>query len=187
MLQGLTFSTPLSDALYDRHVRFSSSDGGILGEAVLGLYGLRRDATNRVLDAQFAGTPLPDPSTWPSTISSAYTILPVWSDWQQDQQGPERFVVRKRTDKGSKVIWLPVGEGRRTGGTGFVGGATAGGVGWALREAWQRAWTGADVRGTTGDAADVTIWAYSPRAPALDMRHYDTVAHGVRTSLPCWF
>ncbi|KZV77938.1 hypothetical protein EXIGLDRAFT_634752, partial [Exidia glandulosa HHB12029] len=67
---GLTFSTPLSDALYDRHVRFSSSDGGILGEAVLGLYGLRRDATNRVLDAQFAGTPLPDPSTWPSTISS---------------------------------------------------------------------------------------------------------------------
>ncbi|EJD39304.1 hypothetical protein AURDEDRAFT_116222 [Auricularia subglabra TFB-10046 SS5] len=176
---GLTFSTPLSDAPYDRHVRFSSSDGGILGEAVLGLSGLRRDATAAVLGPQFAGTPVPDPSTWPTSVSATYASLPLWADWSLDQQGSERFTVRKRTDKGAKVIWLQAGEGRRWGGTGYVGGARSGGVSFALRDAWQRAWTGADVRGMSGNAAQVSIWAYSPRAPALDMRHYDTVAHGL--------
>ncbi|KAH7104484.1 hypothetical protein BKA62DRAFT_692404 [Auriculariales sp. MPI-PUGE-AT-0066] len=176
---GLSWTTPLSDALYDRHVRFGASDGGLLGEAVLGLYGLRRDATNRLLNPQYEGQPVPDISTWPSTISAGYQQLPVWNDWSLDQQNTERFTIRKRTDKGSKVIWLDAGEGRRSSGTGFVGGATKGGVGWALREAWQRATTGADIRGTTTDSAQVTVWAYSPRAPALDMRHYDTVAHGL--------
>jgi len=180
---GITWSTPLTDELYNRHIRFGSSDGGLFGESVLGLYGLRRDATDRVLNPQFAGEPLPDISTWPATIVAGYKDLPTWSDWSLDQQGSERFTIRKRTDKGSKVIWLNAGEGWRSAGTGFVGGATAGGVGWGLKEAWQRATTGADVRGTTGGAAQVTVWAYSPRAPALDLRHYDTVPHGVSPDL----
>jgi hypothetical protein len=111
---------------------------------------------------------VPDPSTWPTTVSSEYMQLPIWADWQLDQLGSERFVVRKRTDKGKKVIWLNAGEGVHSAGTGYVGGATAGGVGWALRDAWQRASTGVDVRGLNKNGtADVTIWAHSPRVSIL--------------------
>jgi hypothetical protein len=130
---------------------------------VLGLSGLRRDATAAVLNPQFEGTPVPNPSTWPTTVSSGYAVLPTWGDWSVDQLGSERFLVRKRTDKGNKVIWLNAAEGSRTAGTGYVGGARAGGVGWALREAWQRASTGADVRGLHTNTSQVTIWAHSPR------------------------
>ena len=36
-----------------------------------------------------------------------------------------------------------------------------------------------DIRGAGSDTANITIWAWSPQAPAMDMRHYDTVPHGV--------
>jgi hypothetical protein len=58
-LQGVQFSVPLSDELYDRHIRFTSASGGLWGEAVRGLSGLRRDATAALLGPQFNGTPLP--------------------------------------------------------------------------------------------------------------------------------
>ena len=32
--QGLTYSLPLSDELWDRHVRLASVDGGVFGESV---------------------------------------------------------------------------------------------------------------------------------------------------------
>jgi hypothetical protein len=176
---GLKLSAPLTDALYDRHVRFSTVGGGLFGEAVLGLSGLRRDATAAVLGPQFNGTPVPDPSTWPTTVSSEYEDLALWADWRLDQLDADRFTVQKRTDKGKKVVWLNAAQGKRASGVGYVGGAKNGGVGWGLREAWQRASTGADITGSAGDEATVSVWAHSPRAPALDMRSYDTVAHGV--------
>ena len=40
---GLRFSTPLTDALHDRHVRFVGEQDGLFAEAVRGLTGLRRD------------------------------------------------------------------------------------------------------------------------------------------------
>jgi hypothetical protein len=40
---GLRFSTPLTDALHDRHVRFVGEQDGLFAEAVRDLTGLRRD------------------------------------------------------------------------------------------------------------------------------------------------
>ncbi|KAI0316601.1 hypothetical protein OF83DRAFT_1172738 [Amylostereum chailletii] len=177
---GLTFTAPLSDELYNRHVRFVTADGGIWGEAVRGLSGLRRDATAAVLDPQFQGQAVPDISTWPTTVSSEVTMLPVWADFTLDQLSPARFSIAKRTDAGRKSIFLTnAGFGERAAGVGYVGGANAGGVVFALRDFWQKAPTGLDIRGAGGDAATVTVWAYSPRAQAIDMRHYDVVAHGL--------
>lgn len=62
---------------------------------------------------------------------------------------------------------------------------------------WQGAPRSLEVRGAGTDMATTTLWAYSPKvsnkrckkspavlsefqAPAMDMRHYDTVPHGVR-------
>jgi hypothetical protein len=161
--QGLTFDAPLSDAPYDRHVRFPTTSGGLFAEPVMVLSGLRRDATAAVLTPQFEGTPVPAVSTWPATVSAGYEDLALWSDWRLDQLSADRFSVKKRTDKGSKVVWLNAGHGERASGVGYVGGATKGGVGWGLREAWQRASTGHDITGASTDTATVSVWAYSPR------------------------
>ena len=49
----------------------------------------------------------------------------------------------------------------------------------SLPDFWQGAPRSLDIRGAGSDTANVTIWAWSPQAPAMDMRHYDTVPHGV--------
>ncbi|EEB91333.1 hypothetical protein MPER_10322, partial [Moniliophthora perniciosa FA553] len=67
---GLRFNTPLTDKLWDRHVRFLTTEGGVWGEPVVVLSGLRRDATAAVLTPQFEGKTIPDISTWPTAVSS---------------------------------------------------------------------------------------------------------------------
>ncbi|THH17933.1 hypothetical protein EW146_g2970 [Bondarzewia mesenterica] len=176
---GLTFSAPLTDELYNRHVRFVTSAGGIWGEAVRGLSGLRRDATAAVLTPQFEGQVVPDISTWPTTVSSEVDQLPVWSDFTLDQLSPAHFTVAKRTNAGRKASFLGnAGFGDKAAGVGYVGGAV-GGVVFALRDFWQGAPRGLDIRNAGEDAGTVTLWAYSPRAQAMDLRHYDTIAHGL--------
>jgi hypothetical protein len=45
-------------------------------------------------------------------------------------------------------------------------------VAFGLRDFWQRHPTQLDVRGAAGDAAEVTVWLWSPDAPAMDLRFY---------------
>ncbi|CAL1711031.1 unnamed protein product [Somion occarium] len=177
---GLTFSTPLSDELWDRHVRFATTDGGIWGEPVRVLSGLRRDATTAVLTPQFEGQPVPGISTWPTSVSSEVDQLAIWAEFTLDQLSSERFTISKRTDASRKASFLTnAGFGTRAAGLGYIGGAKNGGVVFAMRDFWQGAPRGLDIRGASADTATVTVWAYSPRAPAMDLRHYDTVAHGL--------
>ena len=150
--------------MYNRHVRFVTSEGGIWGEAVRGLSGLRRDATAAVLTPQFEGQATPDISTWVTTISSEIDQLPVWSDFTLDQLSPAHFTVAKRTNAGSKASFLRnAGFGDKAAGVGYVGGATNGGVVFALKDFWQGAPRGLDIRNVGDSTGTVTLWAYSPR------------------------
>ena len=60
---GLEGAVPMRDKLHDRHVRFAGENGGLWGEAVRSLTGLRRDPGKAFRDAQVAGqaTPSLDP------------------------------------------------------------------------------------------------------------------------------
>ncbi|KAG6864674.1 hypothetical protein C0991_007949 [Blastosporella zonata] len=177
---GLRFTTPLSDELYNRHIRFVSADGGIWGEPVRVMSGLRRDALAPVLVPQFEGTTTSDISTWPTSITPFVDDLAVWSDFTLDQLSSEHFTIAKRTNAGRAATFIPhAGSGTRASGLGCVGGATGGSVVFGLQDFWQGAPRGLDIRDASTDTATVTIWAYSPRAPAMDMRHYDTVPHGL--------
>lgn len=177
---GVQFSVPLSDELYDRHIRFTSASGGLWGEAVRVLSGLRRDATAALLGPQFNGTALPaqDSGLWPTTVLPYLSSLAEWNDFSLVQLSPDHFDIWKRTNSNSS--WLKhAGHGVRANGTGYIGGATAGGVLFGLRNFWEQHPRQLDIRGAAGDTAQVTVWAYSPEAPAMDLRHYDTVAHGL--------
>ncbi|KAF8641797.1 hypothetical protein AX16_009778 [Volvariella volvacea WC 439] len=177
---GLRFSTPLTDELYNRHVRFASAEGGIWGEPVRVVSGLRRDATAPVLSAQFEGKATPAISTWPTNVSSGVNQLPIWSDFTLDQLSPTRFTISKRSNAGRNAAFLNnAGFGTKAAGLGYIGGATGGGIAFALKDFWQGAPRGFDIRDAGSDTATTTLWAYSPRAPAMDLRHYDTVPHGL--------
>ena len=166
---GIRFEVPMRDAAYDRHVRFVGEGAGMLSEAVQGITGLRRDPGAAVRAAQIAGTRLPDPATWDQRVTTRLQYVPKWTDYTLSQLSAEGFTVKKRTGKG--YGWVSVDQGRRAAGLGYVGGVT-GGVAFGLRDFWQRHPTQLDIRGAATDAAEVTVWLWSPAAGPMDLRFY---------------
>jgi hypothetical protein len=57
---GIRFDIPVSDELYNRHIRLAGANGGFLNEAVQGITGLRRDPGAAVRSGQFNGKETPD-------------------------------------------------------------------------------------------------------------------------------
>jgi hypothetical protein len=177
---GMRFSVPLTDEAHNRHVRFGTAAGGVWGEPVRSLTGLRRDPGSAVREAQVAGTATPPVAQWGQQVRDGYQDLARWNDFTLFQESARHFAVAKRTSAAGS--WLRhAGRGDRASGFGYVGGV-AGGLGFGLHDFWQRAPRSLDIRGAATDTASVTLWSYSPQAPAMDLRTYDTVAHGLDLS-----
>jgi hypothetical protein len=166
---GLTFTVPLQGQLHDRHVRFSGQDEGLFAEAVRGITGLRRDPGAAVREAQLAGRATPPLESWNHQVSSRLDYIASYADWTLVQPNCDGFEIRKRTHEG--CTWLSSARGQRTGGLGYVG-TPAGGVAFGLRNFWQSYPAQLDIRGATGEAAEVTAWMWSPEAAAMDLRPY---------------
>ncbi|MEB3367263.1 exo-rhamnogalacturonan lyase family protein [Saccharopolyspora mangrovi] len=174
---GLRVSVAMIDEPHDRHLRFGTTEGGVWGEPVRVLTGLRRDPGEAVRRAQFEGTATPPVEQWDERVRNGYRELALWNDFTLFQESPRHFAVWKRTS--SRGSWLKhAGRGERAAGFGYVGGAS-GGLGFGMRDFWQRFPRSFDVRGAAGETAEVTLWSYAPQAAAMDMRTYDTEAHGL--------
>jgi hypothetical protein len=174
---GLEFSVPMSDEPHDRHIRFGTASGGVWGEPVRVLTGLRREPGAAVDAAQVAGTATPPVAEWAQTVQDGYRDLAVWNDFTLFQGSPDHFSVWKRTS--SAGSWIKhAGHGGRASGFGYAGGVS-GGLGFGLQDFWQRFPRALDVRGAGGPTATATLWSWSPLGGVMDMRHYDTVAHGL--------
>jgi len=167
---GLRFEVPLRGPLYDRHLRFSGATGdGIFGEAVQGITGLRRDPGASVRAAQVAGVAAPPLSEWSDRVASRLQYVPTFSDWTLSQLSCDGFEIRKRTRAG--YTWLSAARGSRAGGLGYVG-TPEGGAAFGLRNFWQSYPAQLDIRGATGEHAEVTVWLWAPEAAPMDMCPY---------------
>ncbi|MFE7407559.1 Tat pathway signal sequence domain protein [Isoptericola sp. NPDC057559] len=166
---GVRFTVPMRGELYDRHVRFAGPDGGVLAEAVRGVTGLRRDPGEAVREAQVAGRALPDPAGWDQRVTSRLHWIPAWGDHSLAQLNAHGFEIRKRTGAGH--AWIRVDAGGRAPGLGYVG-TPAGGLAFGMRNFWQLHPTELEVTGAATDEADATVWMWSPRAEAMDLRFY---------------
>ena len=78
---GIRFSMPMRDALYDRHIRFATDDGGVWGEAVQGLTGLQQDPGAEVREAQVAGRKTPPLESWKPGVSKGLDYVPAFGDF----------------------------------------------------------------------------------------------------------
>ena len=126
----------------------SAIDGGVFGEAVRGLTGLRRDAGAAARKAQVEGDAVP--SLAPA-VSNLQQYIPAFGDWTLFQPNADSFTIRKRTADGH--AWLDSGRGSRASGLGYFGGP-GGGIAFGIRNFWQSHPAQLDIRGAHGDAAD---------------------------------
>jgi hypothetical protein len=166
---GVRFDVAMSDQLHDRHIRFGGSENGLFIEAVRGITGLRRDPGEEVRKAQIEGRPTPAVDQWQWASSDRLNLVPAWGDYTLSQLCADGFQIRKRTREG--FGWIAAAAGTRSSGSGYVGGVS-GGVAFGIRDFWQKHPARIDIREAHTDSSQVTLWLWSPDAPAMDLRFY---------------
>ncbi|MGN7160165.1 exo-rhamnogalacturonan lyase family protein [Sphingomonas sp. SAFR-052] len=166
---GLTTAVPMAAALHDRHVRIALDDGAMFVEAVRPLTGLRRDPGEATRAAQIAGRATPPPSSMAKPVGDLLERIPAWGELSLAQFSAQGFTLRKRT--GPDHGWIDAGEGGRAPGFAYVG-SPQGGAAIGARWFWQRHPGEIAVANATGNSADLTLWLWSPRAAAMDLRPY---------------
>lgn len=174
---GMVFSVPMRGELYNRHIRFGG-DTGIFSESPKSLHtrrtkgrylALYRDQTaGRIVsftpedDAYFLGL-LDDSAQWDS-----FSLV---------QASADHYRISKRTQAGCSAV--KAAEGRRACGIGYLG-SEGGGLSVGMKDFWQKHPAGLEVEAATvpaGGSARFTAWFWSPEAPRMDLRHYDTKTH----------
>lgn len=188
---GVRFSVPFREALYNRHVAFSGSEGGVWSEPVQPLVGRRfltpptdsaktRTSSPLILQQQqMEGMRIPDYNRFDAKSRSLIDQWASWNDFKLSQLTDKAFTVRKRTKENTP--WWGTFSSTRSTGACFVG-DVSGGLSVALQDFWQSYPAALEVNGACSTAATLTVWLWSPDAAPMDLRHYDTVAHGLEAS-----
>jgi len=179
---GVAVSVPLREQVHNRHVRFAGEDGGLWSEPVEPLSGRRllgAPGSGNVYADQLAGKRIPNREAFNAGGQKLIDDLATWDAYKLVQPNADGFTIHKRANPQS--CWLdPIG-GRRSSGLVFVGDVT-GGLAVGVKNFWQSYPASLEVQGATKAEAEVTAWLWSPDAPAMDLRHYDTRAHGLESS-----
>lgn len=177
---GLVFSVPLHEQVHNRHIRFGGEGDGIWAEPVQPLVGrFPTQAGQNGFAEQVAGKPIQNKEQFPPRMQALIKDLPSWNDYRLLQVSADGFTIQKRTNTSS--TWLDVIAGKRAGGFVFAG-DTKGGLAVGLKDFWQSYPAALEVRNATSDRAELRVWLWSPYSEAMDMRHYDTVAHGLEAT-----
>jgi hypothetical protein len=177
---GLKVTVPFAEEVQNRHVRFGGEGGGLWAEPVQPLQTwqvpFNNPGTPNAYVAQLAGQRIANRAQLDASSVRNLDALAKWDAFRLLQPNAHGFTVEKRTS--AEASWLPAGQGRRAPGYVYVG-DVSGGMGAGVQNFWQQSPASLEVRGARSDAADLHVWLWSPDAPAMDMRHYDTVAHGL--------
>jgi hypothetical protein len=178
---GLVFDVPMREQVHNRHARFTGEGDGVWAESVEPVCGRRQLMINgqNALVEQVAGKRIPNKEDLPQRDQTLLNDWAIWDSFKLVQPNADGFTVHKRTNPQS--CWLNCGAGKRASGMAFVG-DTSGGLGVALKNFWQSYPASLEIRGAAAGTAHLHVWLWSPDAPAMDLRHYDTRAHGLDSS-----
>jgi hypothetical protein len=182
---GLSFSVPMREEVINRHVRFGG-DTGMWAEPVKPVVG-RRDITygnqGMVFPDQVAGKRIPNIDQYAAAQQQYIRDAAQWDDYKLTQVNPDGFTIEKRTQ--NKSSWLHVMDGHRALGSAFLGDVT-GGMAVDVKKFWQKYPASFEIHGATTAAGQLTVWLWSPDAPAMDLRHYDVIGHGLDMAYEDW-
>ncbi|HEX4054065.1 MAG TPA: hypothetical protein VHX86_07345 [Tepidisphaeraceae bacterium] len=172
---GIRFEVPMREEFQNRHVRLAG-DQGLFAEPIQVIVG-RRNPNPEMYEQQVAGKRIPNLDQLP--MADNVRQMAVWNDYKLTQLSPDGFAIQKRTNPAS--AWINATGGKQSAGLAFVG-DVSGGLAIDLKNFWRLYPTELEINNAGKNAAEVTVWLWSPDAPAMDMRHYDTVAHGLEAS-----
>lgn len=175
---GLRASVPMPAMLYNRHVAFTYDDAHVWTEPVQPLVG-RIPLQEGIYERQMRGEVIADTNAFDSRGKMLLRQWASWGDFRLTQHTSEGFQLRKRTSQGHS--WVGTFGGHRADGTAYVGGTEAGLL-FVAKDFWQSAPTGFEIKGAREDNASLIYYMWSPDAEAMDLRHYDSVPHGLLAS-----
>ena len=182
---GVRLTVPMREEAYNRHVAFAADDGGVWAEPVQPLDG-RRDlhigkrGDRRNLQAeQMAGQRVPAYEDFDKQNQHLLDHWAKWDGYRLSQLTDNSFSVRKRATSVSP--WIGTFTGQRSPGYAFVG-DVSGGVGVGLKDFWQSYPSSIEVAKARSSEAELTMWLWSPEAEAMNLCHYDTIAHDLIAS-----
>ncbi len=176
---GLAFAVPFREETQNRHIRFATDGHNLFSEPVLMAPGYKPSAMQNAVQyetAQLAGQRIPNLAQLSDKDRTAIQSTATWDSFKLTQLGPDTWQLYKRTN--AKSSWLHVTGGNRARGLAFVG-DVSGGLAVSLKRFWQKYPSAFEVTGAATEAAELKVWFWSPDAPAMDLRHYDTVGHGL--------
>jgi len=189
---GVAFAVPMREQVHNRHVRFSAEGDGLWSEPlqpVTGARGLMAPGApppapgtfgaNDLYPKQLAGERLPNKEAFNQQGQYLLDNWAVWDSYKLVQPTADGFQIQKRTNLQS--AWIFAGAGKRASGLVFAG-DVSGGLAVAVKNFWQSHPASLEVLNATEAAADLRVWLWSPDAPAMDLRHYDTKNHGLQAS-----
>ena len=122
-----------------------------------------------------AATPRRSPAS-PSTGSPVFAQNAIWNDFKLTQPNPDGFTIVKRT--GPESTWIFSAAGTRASGLAYAG-DLGGGLAVSIQNFWQSFPAALEVQNAASASAKAIAWLWSPDAPEMDMRFYDTHGHGL--------
>jgi len=164
---GMEFDVPMSSAPFNRYVRFGG-ESGLFAESPKSLWNRR----NRNYDNFYA-----DQLDGKEVLFDAQMLLndmTEWNDFKQVQLSSEEYVVSKRT--GENCVYVRGANGRRALGIAYAGGSQNG-LALFQRDFWQKHPSSFEACNMLADTATLKTWFWSPDAPPMDLRRYDSKTH----------
>lgn len=188
---GVRFAVPMREEPYNRHVAFSGADGGVWSEPVQPLTGRRVLFLNEMEAAerhtpllyaqQMSGKRIPEREAFSPKYQAYLDQWASWDGYRLSQLNDMGYTLRKRAKHLDATPWIGTFSGTRSSGSAFLG-DVSGGIAVGLHDFWQSYPSTLEVSGATvkrGEEAALTVWLWSPEAEPMDLRHYDTEAHGL--------
>jgi hypothetical protein len=123
---------------------------------------------------QLNGERIPNLDGLDAKTKAQFETIALWDSFKLSQLAPDSFTLDKRT--GAASSWLHIGNGHSARGLVFLGDVT-GGLAVGAKNFWEKYPASLEVSGGAAPAGELKLWFWSPDAPAMDLRHYDTIGH----------
>ena len=178
---GVRVQVPMRETVYNRHIVFAT-DNGIWTEPVQPLDGRRMLMTGggqNLQVEQMAGHRIPEYETFDEQNRRLLDHWAQWDGYRLSQLTDNAYSIRKRAT--SQSPWIGTLTGTRSPGYAFVG-DVSGGLGICLKDFWQSYPSSIEIEKARSSEAELTMWLWSPEAEAMNLCHYDTIAHDLLAS-----
>ncbi|SMO53922.1 hypothetical protein SAMN06265219_104123 [Gracilimonas mengyeensis] len=172
---GVEFSVPMREQTHNRWAKFTG-DTGLFSEPAQLIAG-RRPNDEGIYSRHVSGNTVANKEELPN--GKLIDDLAIWNDFKLTQLNDGAYTISKRT--GQEGAWVKSARGERSSGMVFTG-DTKGGLAVSMRNFWELSPTQLQVTDLEKEEAKLMVWLWSPDAPAMDLRHYDTKGHGLSAS-----